>query len=162
MRRVVYVALAILGLAAGAALWIGLAPSDPARWHVDMAAPGFRPEGHWAQFCPRPGSRFAPEMGDPAATLARLDAIATAHPRTMRLAGGPAEGRITWITRSRLLRFPDYTTAQVLTEPDGRPRLCILARQRFGGFDWGVNGARTGGWAQELLGLDEPPDLVPF
>jgi uncharacterized protein (DUF1499 family) len=92
------------------------------------------------------------------AVLARLDAIALAKPRTERLAGSPAEGRITWITRSALFGFPDYTTAQVV---DG-PGLCIAGRQRFGSQDLGVNAARIGGWVQELLGLTEPPAMTGF
>jgi hypothetical protein len=51
-------------------------------------------------------------QGADRAALARLDEIALATPRTTRLAGSPDEGRITWITRSALWGFPDYTTAQ--------------------------------------------------
>lgn len=152
----IVVLIAILGLMA----YVRLAPSDPAVWHVDMTAPGFAPASNWRAFCPRPGDRNAPSE-DPVALLARLDAIALAAPRTTRLAGSPAEGRITWITRSLILGFPDYTTAQVIPDPTG-PRLCILARQRFGSGDGGVNAARLRNWAQQLLGLNEPPDLTSF
>ena len=144
-------------LIAGAAglAYIRLAPSDLARWHTDF------PEGLPANtqaFCIRPDNRYGPLQEDPAAVLARLDEIALATPRTVRLGGSPAEGRITWITRSALFGFPDYTTAQVV---DG-PGLCIAGRQRFGSQDLGVNAARIGGWAQELLGLTEPPAMTGF
>jgi len=84
-------------------------------------------------------------LPDPAAALARLDAIAMASPRTRRLAGSPAEGRITWISRSRLWGFPDYTTAEATPG-----RLVIHARQRFGSDDWGVNAARLQDWLAQL------------
>ena len=60
-----------------------------------------------------PLSSGTPEAPD----LAALDAVAMAWPRTERLAGGPEEGRITWVTRSALVGFPDYTTAAVRDRP---------------------------------------------
>jgi hypothetical protein len=146
----------LLVAGAGGMAYIRLAPSDPARWHVDLAAGGLPANAH--VFCIRPDNRFGPIQGDPAALLARLDAIALATLRTERLAGSAEDGRITWVTRSALMGYPDYTTAQVL---DG-PSLCIAGRQRFGSEDWGVNAARIGGWVQELLGLDERPDMTGF
>ena len=145
----------------GVLAYIRLAPSDPAVWHLDMTAPGFRPGASWAAFCPPPGSRNAPLINDAAAILSDLDAIALRWPGTRRLAGSPSNGRITWITRSRLIGFPDYTTAQILPDPSG-PRLCVLARQRFGSGDGGVNAHRILSWAQSLLGLNERPDQQPF
>ena len=142
--------IAVLSLLAA----IRLAPSDPADWHVDLAAPGFDP-GIGQLFCVTPGSRYDPD--EPMETLLeRLDAVALAAPRTERLAGSVTEGRITWITRTALVGYPDYTTAQVMPGPG----LCVFARQRFGRGDWGVNAARVSGWMQEVLGLTEPPDMT--
>ena len=146
--------LVVLG---GGMAWIRLAPSDPGRWHVDMAAPGFQPPGNAHVFCIRPGSLY--ETGaDPKALLARLDAIALATPRTVRLAGSAEEGRLTWITRSALMGYPDFTTAQVMPGPG----LCVMGRQRFGSEDLGVNAGRIGGWMQALLGADEVPEMTGF
>ena len=55
------------------------------------------------------------------------------------------QGRITWITRSLLWGFPDYTTAEV--RADG---LYLFARLRFGGGDNGVNAARLRNWLARL------------
>lgn len=137
------VALALL--VAGGAGYIRFAPSDPARWHMaprlkalDGAQPG-------AVLVVSGGAAVNLAVPDPAAALARLDAIALATPRTQRLAGSVSEDRITWITRSRFWGFPDYTTAEVT--PDG---LLIYARQRFGSQDWGVNAARLQDWLAQL------------
>ena len=54
-------------------------------------------------------------------------------------------GRISWVPRSALWGFPDYTTAEV--RPDG---LYTYARLRFGRGDMGVNAARLQAWAQAL------------
>jgi uncharacterized protein (DUF1499 family) len=149
------IALVLVALVALIA-WVRLSPSHPGEWHVDLAA-GTLP-AHAHVFCIRPDNRYGPIQGDPKALLARLDAIATATPRTMRLAGSAEVGRITWVTRSAVMGFPDYTTAQIM---DG-PSLCIAGRQRFGSQDWGVNAARIGGWMQELLGLNETPGMTGF
>lgn len=150
-------ALGLLLIAvAGGMAYIRLAPLDPGTWHVDLAAGGLPAHAH--VFCIRPDNRYGPMAGDPAALLARLDAIALATPRTVRLAGSAAEGRITWVTRSALVGYPDVTTAQVMEGPS----LCVAGRQRFGSNDWGVNARRIGGWMQELLGLNEQPEMTGF
>lgn len=140
----------------GGMAYIRLAPSDPDRWHVDLAAGGLPANTH--VLCIRPDNRYGPIQGDPKALLARLDDLALATPQTVRLAGSADAGRITWVSRSALMGFPDYTTAQIM---DG-PGLCIAGRQRFGSQDMGVNAARIGGWVQQLLGLHERPDMTGF
>ncbi len=144
----------VLGLVVAGLAYIRLAPSDPARWHVDLAA--VMP-AHARVFCIRPGSRYD-SGADPTALLTALDAIALATQRTERLAGSPGQGRITWVTRSAVIGFPDYTTAQVLAGAG----LCVAGRQRFGSQDWGVNAARIGDWMQALLGLPERPEMTGF
>ncbi|MCT8328638.1 DUF1499 domain-containing protein [Albidovulum sediminis] len=137
MRLIGLIALAAL---VGGMAYVRLAPSDPARWHVDpgLALAG---QGEWARLT-LPGTT-------PAAVLDRLDAIAMATPRTVRLAGSPAEGRITWITRSAVLGFPDYTTAAAREEA-GSTLLVLHARQRFGLRDMGVNAARLRDWTGQI------------
>ena len=120
----------------GAAAWVRLAPSDAARWHRDPT------QAHSGA-----GSHVAPlELPlPPAEARAALDAVAMAEPRTALLAGSAAEGRITWISRSRLWGFPDYTTAAALPEGQGS-RLVVHVRLRFGQSDLGVNAARVSRW----------------
>ena len=77
--------------------------------------------------------------------LARLDAIIRATPRTKVLAGAVAEGMITYVSRTRWMGFPDYTTVQ----RDGDV-LKIYGRLRFGRSDLGVNKARVEGWLAAL------------
>ena len=140
MTRLLLIALALL--VAGAAGYVRFAPSDPARWHVAPAGA----EGPAGEIqAVNGGATLHLTPPDPAAVLARLDAIALATPRTLRLAGSVGEGRITWVSRSRLWGFPDYTTAQIT--PDG---LTLHARQRFGSNDWGVNAARLRDWLAQL------------
>tara|TARA_R110000868_G_scaffold408790_3_gene692720 strand:- start:94623 stop:95009 length:387 start_codon:yes stop_codon:yes gene_type:complete len=121
-----------LGLAVvGLALWVRLAPTDAVAWHR-MPDAGHR------------GEMVRIDTG--ADGLARLRDIAQATPRTRPLAGSVESGMMTWVTRSRLMGFPDYTTAR----QDGET-LLIWARQRYGTDDFGVNAARLDHWREALV-----------
>ena len=142
---------ALLGLVAVMA-YIRLAPSDPKIWHVAISndAPA-RPGPCADQVQPlRNGARaLCLVQGKPSEVLAKLAAIAEAYPRTSRLAGSAAEGRMTWFARSRIMGFPDFITAEVSAVPDGT-RLEVFARQRFGEGDMGVNAARLRVWLSQI------------
>ena len=75
------------------------------------------------------------------------NAIALATPRTLVLEGSVEDGMITYITRTRVFGFPDYTT---VTQKD--KTLKFHARLRFGMKDMGVNAARGDAWIAELTG----------
>ncbi|WP_395003621.1 DUF1499 domain-containing protein [Cypionkella sp.] len=130
-------------LALGLMAYVRLAPTKPADWHLDLTA---RPPAMAALSPDRvtvlTGGAYCDLLHG---SLARLDAIAMATPRTRRLAGSLAEGRITWETRSLFWGFPDYTTAQVQGEG-----LVIFARLRFGSSDLGVNARRLRQWIAQL------------
>lgn len=135
----------IVALALGFAAYVRFAPSDPARWHVDPSGSyAWDHGGGWGEVIARMDGailRLPAQEGG----LERLDAIAMATPRSTRLAGSVAEGRITWVIRSALWGFPDYITAQQ-TE-DG---IYIDSRLRFGKSDLGVNAKRLQLWLEQL------------
>ncbi|KPP85677.1 MAG: hypothetical protein HLUCCO07_01135 [Rhodobacteraceae bacterium HLUCCO07] len=132
MIWVVWIVLAAV-VAFGA--WVRLAPSDPARWHVMPAEVVDRDfEGGVMRV-----ARTGPEG------LARLDEVARGWPRTRVLAGSVEEGMVTYVTRSAVWGFPDYTTARQAGD-----RLEIHARLRFGRGDMGVNRKRVEAWLADL------------
>ena len=124
----------ILIVLAGLA-WIRFAPSDPAVWHVD---PQVTADQDLAGGVRR---RIPAQDG----TFAALDRIILATPRTEVLAGSVDEGKVTYITRSKWMGFPDYTT--VMKNED---ILELFARSRFGQSDMGVNKARVENWLDQL------------
>lgn len=119
----------------GVALYVRLAPSDPAKWHAmpdemedrDMEGAAMRV--------------ITAGPGD----LARLHEIALATPRTLVLAGSVEEGMITYVSRSAVFRFPDYIS---VSQKDGQ--IMIHSRLRFGKRDLGVNAKRIDAWIAEL------------
>ncbi|MEH6830574.1 DUF1499 domain-containing protein [Sulfitobacter sp.] len=121
----------ILILAIVSALaFVRLAPSDPARWNAPIgSAENTDGEGWSARVVPAtPG------------LLSDLHQAMVALPRTELLTGSVGAGRLTYITRSKWMGFPDYTTI----EQDGE-QIKLYARLRFGKSDLGVNGKRLDG-----------------
>jgi hypothetical protein len=127
-----WITLALLVVLAG---YIRLAPSDPARWNVPPdVTENVDLEG---------GAKRIVETGPDG--LARLALLAADTPRTEVLAGSVEQGMMTFVSRSKIMGFPDYTTAQ----QDG-DRLKLYARLRFGRSDLGVNRARLERWVDAL------------
>ena len=136
MKRALILGGLALVLTAGAgAVWVRTAPHDPDRWHRMPA-----------DLTPRDTDNAALRVveGD-AARFARLDEIIRTTPRTRVLAGAPEDGMRSYVTRSAVMGFPDYTTVRL---SDGE--LQIYARSRFGRSDLGVNARRVDGWLEAL------------
>jgi uncharacterized protein (DUF1499 family) len=83
--------------------------------------------------------------------LQAVERQALATPRTRLLAGSAEEGTLTFVTRSALWGFPDYTTATVQGD-----LLMIAGHLRFGRSDMGVNKTRIESWLSALAPLTEP------
>lgn len=121
----------ILVLAIIAALaYVRVAPTDLARWHKPIGNAETTDGEGWS-------ARVLPAT---AGMLSDLHQGMLAVPRTKMIAGGVSEGRLTYITRSKLFGFPDYTTI----EQDGA-QIKLYGRLRFGRSDLGVNGKRLDG-----------------
>ncbi len=143
-----YLVLGMLGAVVALGVYVRLAPSNSAQWHktFNPQPPGQRQSVG--------GFQIVLNAPAPEATLSQLDRLIMATPRTTRLAGSPEEGMTTYITRSRVFGFPDYTT--VWAGPDDTvegghgPLLKIEGRLRFGRSDMGVNRARIEGWLTQL------------
>jgi len=116
-------ALLLLVLAAvGWDLWIRLAPDVVARWNVPVGTDDPVTPGPCVEkvVTVHHGARAACLLpGTPEEVLAQLDRIALTHARTRRLAGTPADGRITWESRSWMWGFPDYITAEAVVTGQG-------------------------------------------
>lgn len=130
--------------------YVRFAPSDPQVWHEPEPATAARPVEGSFLVRPEGGDVVGPVLAmSPAEVLAKLDKIAMATPRTKRLSGSPEEGRITYVTRSLVIAFPDYTTVAVV-EAEGGSQPVIFARLRFGRKDFGVNEKRVRAWLAQL------------
>ncbi len=85
----------------------------------------------------------------PQALLQDLHKIIMATPRTTVLTGSVEEGMISYVTRSRIFGFPDYTTVRTEPEKD-YSRLTIYSRLRFGSYDFKVNSYRLYTWMRAI------------
>lgn len=122
-------------LAAGGAGYVRLAPHDTEKVHAPI-------EGAQDQDMSTGAVRVIPaDTGMFEAAVAYMENL----PRTERLAGDVASGRVTFVTRSRVFGFPDYTTLEL-----SNGRLKAYARLRFGQSDMGVNRERLEGLFTKL------------
>lgn len=145
-----WVILGVLALAIGAQAYFEYSPNDPARWHVDPMVAGKPGMSNGFLIRPTGGDAAAPVYAmTPEALARKIDGIARAWPRTKLFAGSVASGRMTYITRSRIWKFPDFTSVHVLPAPGGAT-FAAFARARFGQSDFGVNRERLQAWLKEL------------
>ena len=135
MLMFLILAIGLAALALAAAVWVRVAPSDPAVWHVD---PVTAPDPTTPNFARVDRLVALP----PAEVAARIEAVARTE-GAVRLAGDPMF--TTWIARTARMRFPDYVSIRLTPEGEGT-RLVALSRSRFGRGDQGVNRARLGRW----------------
>lgn len=117
--------------------YIRLVPSAAARWNVDPFA---------AKHPAPAGGRLVLKGGDLPFEDATQALAATCREmlslrRTKVIAGAANERRLTFLTRSAVWGFPDYTTIELRETAQGY-EIAMLARLRFGRSDFGVNQAR--------------------
>ena len=141
------IVLGLLGLFVAFAVYVRVAPTNTEVWHnpklpvmVDGEYP--RAVGFVSQ---------SSLDGKGMKTLVRLDGIIRKTQRTTVLAGAVDVGKITYVTRSRVMGFPDYTTVTLSSRtPFEKSSLQVFGRLRFGQSDIGVNRARIEGWLTTL------------
>ncbi|SLN18658.1 DUF1499 domain-containing protein [Pseudooctadecabacter jejudonensis] len=146
----IYIAYALIGLLGAilvALIYVRVAPTKPSHWHeveVPLMAPGAYPSagGHLIQ-------RVV--QGDGVQMMAQLDQIICATARTSVVAGTVEDNKTTYMTRTKICGFPDFTTVRLMTVPDSDDcMLQVYGRLRFGQSDLGVNRKRIDGWMAQL------------
>ncbi len=96
---------------------------------------------------------LAPVFGVPVETLAaRLAAVVAEEPRIAQV-GDFAEGRVRFIQRSAVFRFPDLIDVHILPFEPGGSTLAIYSRSLVGYADFGVNRARVKRWLGALSAM---------
>lgn len=143
MKSTLILALLLFALIQGV---VRLVPLDVAARHKmpEMPEPG---TGTWSE---RDGVHVALDLeASPGELLGRFDALVAKSPRTKQFAGSVNEGLITYVTRSALWGFPDFTTVAARAEGSGT-RILIHGRMSFPGSDWGTNRARVERWIEAL------------
>ena len=132
------VALLVVAFA-GFALWVRLAPTDVARWHIEPATAQAPASPNFARL--EQATRLSP-----AEAAAALAAQAASEGAT-QIAGDEVFG--TWIARTRVMGYPDFVSIR-LTPTDDGTQIIALSRSRFGHSDMGVNAARLQRWIGRL------------
>lgn len=130
--------------------YVRIAPSRPEVWHVDPLTVEKPRKRNW--FLMRDGARTEPLVFKlPAAELAAaFDRVALASPETERLAGSPEDLFVTYVSRTRMLKYPDYISVRFQDVGEGSSSIVMFSRARFGYSDRGVNRRRALKWLKRL------------
>ncbi len=143
--------LVILVLVSGL-VYVRLAPDDIAMMHVLPPVGAATPDN---PVLSRNGVLFAEDFQSPPAKLMEMvEKVANDTPRTQLVGGKSGDDFLTFVTRSLVFGFPDYTTVRAVPMGKGT-RLIIMARLRYGQSDFGVNEARVRAWLKDLKALDQ-------
>jgi uncharacterized protein (DUF1499 family) len=137
-KMVIWPVLTVVVLALA---YVRLAPSDPSVWNGASSVPGTESRQLDGGYVWRKVMD-----SDATAVLEKLKAAAEATPRTVLLTGSVEAGQMTYVTRSKVIGFPDYTTISLRQTPEGQPFVEVYARLRFGKSDLGVNAKRVKSW----------------
>ncbi|WP_276153195.1 MULTISPECIES: DUF1499 domain-containing protein [unclassified Sulfitobacter] len=134
----------VLFVVVAAMAYVRLTPVVPEEWHQQAY-----PSGMGAKLGAKSFVWREPVAGDEEARLRALAEVISATPRTQVVAGSVDAGQVTFVTRSQVFGFPDFTTIgiyQGLVEEGDIRYLEVYGRARFGRSDLGVNAKRIKGW----------------
>lgn len=135
----IYILAGFLGALVVLAIYVRLSPIKSSDWHAQP------PVAEIGTHRTAGSVLLIREVDAPLAVMTALDAVILASPRTLRLAGSPQDGLVTYMTRSALWGFPDLTTVAV-----DNGILRVYGRLRFGKSDLGVNAARVTKWVDQV------------
>ena len=135
----------LIGLSLAAMIWIRFSPIDMDQFHVDPADAD-EPAGNGFRLIGREAPRFP---GHPDTVLQAFIDIALNEPRTRQVEGGIDEGMISFVSRTKIMGFPDIITVKATDELE-ETKLSVISRARYGGSDWGVNRERLDRWLGEM------------
>ena len=84
-----------------------------------------------------------------------FDDFVLSQSKTIRIAGSPEEGWMTYVQRSPSLNIPDYISVKFFDLNGGKSTIAVYSRSRYGYSDQGVNEARVNLWVGTLQSLVE-------
>jgi uncharacterized protein (DUF1499 family) len=119
-------------------------PVDTLDYHVDPADP--EPRRSEVRLIGLDAPRFATTADELLETVVR---IARSEFGTRLVEGSVDEGLVTFVSRSRVFGFRDFTTIKAVDEVAGA-KLAVWARPRGNVYDWGVNTKRLDRWLRKL------------
>ena len=137
MSSAVYILLAALLALACVVAYVRLAPAAPGTFHVDPFS--FGQSGPNAVHIAPPEAPVFETT--PEGLHAALQKAILAEPRSKVWATSPDAFHTTYVTRTRLMGYPDYISVAVRAA-EGGASFAVYSRSRFGYSDLGVNRAR--------------------
>ena len=140
---------------------VSSAEHDPVEWHVDplIVEQSIKPHSYRVappaltqEFVDFPAPVYT---ANPTLMAKAFDDFVLRQPKTVRIAGSPEEGWMTYVQRSVRVNFPDYISVKFIDLNGGNSTVAIYSRSRYGYSDMGVNEARVKAWLASLRSFED-------
>lgn len=134
---------------------------DATVWHVDPVTAPETIKPHSYRVAPPGLNGERVDMASPVYSanptlMAKaFDDFVLRQAKTIRIAGSPEEGWMTYVQRTPSLSFPDYISVKFFDLQGGKSTIAVYSRSRYGYSDQGVNEARVSLWIGTLKSFEE-------
>lgn len=119
------------------AIWVRVAPNDPAQWHI--ADPASFPDPSTPNY-----ARIDRQVELPLGELSNQIAARARDEGATLLAGDEQNG--TWLVRTAVMAYPDFVSLKLTEISETTTLVQGISRSRFGYGDMGANRARLRRW----------------
>ena len=161
VRMAIFLVFLTIGAAGGLFYYVSKVEHDVAVWHVDPLTVSQSVKPHSFRMAPPALTEEFVDMPSPVYTVnptlmaKAFDDYVLSQTKTIRIAGSPEEGWMTYVRRSRSLNLPDYISVKFIDLNGGKSTIAIYSRSRFGYDDLGVNEKRVLAWVGTLMSFEQ-------
>jgi len=161
IRMAIFLVFISLATAGGLFYYVSTVEHDTEVWHVDPLTEPQTVKPHSFRMAPPALTEEFVDVPSPVYTtnptlMAKaFDDFVLSQRKTIRIAGSPEEGWMTYVQKTPNLNLPDYISVKFIDLNGGKSTIAIYSRSRFGHGDLGVNEARVLAWVGTLSSFEQ-------
>ena len=161
VRMAIFLILLTIGAAGGLFYYVSTVEHDAAIWHVDPLTVPQTVQPHSFRMAPPALTEEFVDVPSPVYTVnptlmaKAFDDYVLSQSKTIRIAGSPEEGWMTYVQLSFSLNLPDYISVKFIDLNGGKSTIAIYSQSRFGYDDLGSNEARVMAWVGTLQSFEQ-------
>jgi len=161
VRMAIFLVFLTMAAAGGLFYHVSSVEHDVAVWHVDPLTVPQSVQPHSFRMAPPALTEEFVDAPSPVYTVnptlmaKAFDDYVLSQSKTIRIAGSPEEGWMTYVQRSQSLNLPDYISVKFIDLNGGNSTIAIYSHSRFGYDDRGVNKSRVLAWVNTLKSFEQ-------
>ena len=161
VRMAIFLIFLTMAAAGGLFYYVLKVEHDPAIWHVDPLTEPQTVKPHSFRMAPPALTEEFVDVPSPVYTanptlMAKaFDDFVLSQSKTIRIAGSPEEGWMTYVQLSKSLNLPDYISVKFIDLNGGNSTIAVFSQSRFGHDDRDVNEERVMSWTGTLKSFEQ-------